>query len=218
MRAHSALLATAVLALAPAAPRAQAPTIPPVPSPAYLPGTFSAIDGVHTFSGCASGRVTFAPGAGTVVGTAFCVSGLLTLGRTPSPGVRDALTGVLQYAVTGDARIETPYAERTDVQLVTGQFLSGACGVGCAGAVPFADARGAHGAQIFTALSLGPIPAGQTFRPDRVTVQLGYQQPDGSGFGRLQTTFTLTAVPEPSTFALAAVGGLALVGVARRRA
>lgn len=225
MRTRPAFLA-ALVALAPVAARAQAPSVPGVPAPGYAPGYFTQIVGAYTFSGCASGPVAYLPGSGQVTGTPYCVTGLLTVGVRPVIGVPNGaqLYGFLDYAVAGDTRLRTtPYAEVGDRQGVTGVLAGATCPVGCVRETSFSNASGMAGRQSFSDI-ISSDPAAM-FAPQTILVQLGYTQPEPGGFGpfsSVQATFNftavpLTAVPEPSTLALSAAGVLLAGRLARRR-
>jgi hypothetical protein len=219
MRLRSALLAA--LAAAPLTARAQAPAVPPPVAPGYPADYFTQIASAYNFSGCATGPVALGPGGTYVTGTAYCVSGLLTLGTSARRPAGLGLVGYLDLAAAGDARLRaTPSAEFADVQTVrgvlTGGLLGGgACPVGCVRDVNFSGAGGAPGRQSWAEI-LSTDPAA-TFVPQTVTVNLGYPDPAGGGRLGVQATFALTAVPEPSTFALGAAGLVAVGAAARRR-
>ena len=112
-RSH-ALAVGAIVSLAAVPVQAQSiPSAPADPSPALLMSVMQ-----YRFSSCVEGPIGYDPGFGFTYGRAFCLNGRLTTGvRNPPGGVGAPVwAAYLSYAVDGNWRIGTPYAEIGDVQ------------------------------------------------------------------------------------------------------
>jgi hypothetical protein len=222
-RADRRLASVALFLLLSRSLAAQAPTIPPpLPGPLAPSQYFTAQEGVWRFAGCATGTVvaTLADERG-LIGTPWCVNGLLTVGVGYGEGPVGHPSsfrryGWLDMVVAADERIAVaPYLDG-DTQWIQGTLVDASCPVGCVTRSSFsAMLRG-------SVLSLdGPLPGAidGIFTPQSIEVGL-YYGPGGSGLGTslrtVRTTLTLTAVPEPSTYALVAAGLAGVLGFARR--
>ena len=213
MRVRLAVLA-AVCSLGPLAARAQAPTIPPLPAPSAPAGFFAGTPDQYSFSGCATGPVAYTPGGGYETGTSYCVHGLAQFGMWASAAGERGEAAWLDLGVSADPRLGAVYAEANDLQFFGGISTSFVCPVGCTAIYALDRPRGAPGAQSWGAQFGGT----GRFVPQGVQLTLGYADPQQpNAFLRTQLVLPVSVVPEPTTFALAAAGGLVMAGVAVRR-
>jgi hypothetical protein len=180
-----------------------------------------------TLSGCANGPIVRLPSGGTANGHIGCLFGTaeLSLATNPSGFVFSRITGALTGAFSPDFPAPwvdfrpsfneirftaDPVSGGAPRVYFTGPFRPSPALVVGSPAPAFFDANGAFSSDPYRP---------ETVRDVRGTMWLVYRI-DGPPLSTLQEVplmFTLTPVPEPSTFALAGVGGLALAGVGARR-
>jgi hypothetical protein len=190
--------------------------------------TFEFIDrplGVYDISGCGTGAVARAPGAGYIDATVVCLRGQGQLRATVRTGPFD---GVYAYNLRFDAPLtatlgaEFPGNSLTfESGLLALDFVGGVCEP--PGCLPRAFllggpiTRGMPSPFLLTADEfVRPIPdLGQVAITDGV-VSFSYPLFGEPGFGT-RVALAFTPVPEPSTAVLTVVGIVAAVAVRRRR-
>ena len=211
MRLRSAALAVgsaALCTLAPLAARAQ---------------TLGTVLRTYTIAGCASGIVRFEPDerglVSGVLGQVGCFSGDAALTYFSALDVR--LTGTLSLAFgpefTGAAAFADnasqaffTFTRTTGVTSGTGSHFSPSIPTFLNGvAVPF-----------LASMPVGETAVLSTIRDVGIMLNARYvlpSNPERGTVGALPASLTLTAIPEPSTWAMFGVGTLALAGVTRRK-
>lgn len=223
MRVRSALLATVYATLAPLAAGAQLLT-PRAPVP------FTGPTRTYAVSGCGNGALSVALDAPLV--RIFCLEGVATIGvaTAPSSG-QPFFQAVLDLVGT---RVNGFDGRFFDLEDSNTQFdLAYANAVGrpvqrreLFGPAADPTGRTTFGYTLFLSVDQPGLPG---VPPESLRLgpsgqaQFGYvpadaPRPSPFEFGRgLVFALTVTETPEPSTLALAAAGGLAVWGVARRR-
>jgi hypothetical protein len=220
MRLRSALLLAAATAAAPAAARAQAgpPAFTEVFSTFGVAGCSQFGFGPTDVAPCVTGTATFGRLTAATFGVRFDLAADFSTFRGPLPllGARLANESEFTFSTAGLSAADCFAAAgrfdgercRQDVRVVGADFNA-------------ADVLPGQTATYLRTLDMaGPFGVNgrpETFRVEQATLIYNVRDAQGTGSRQVRPAITAAVVPEPSTFALAGVGGLALAGAAARR-